>query len=318
MSFILLKVLFLVTIFPLTYRVYADTVNVTIDWNTEIGTNKLYTTLQSVITPLMLRSSPIHDAIYSTLKNLNADFVRLLLFGFQSYPTISVAQIEPPSNKYYCKHLNGNDNDNNWNLTIQCPSNPAIINSISFASFGSPIGSCGNFSVGACNSVNTLQIVKNLCYGKNKCIIPVNNKTFDISDNANCKNIKYKSFSIELRCNITNYKYSNWDFTSYIDEIMDDFYSTVNPNKIENKTILDFGDYPNWLYQNVQYGAGYIDNPYQPSDDYSSIGDTLIDETGSDVGDYFGKVISYYYNGQFIDKYNQTITNIMLSLRNIF
>eukprot|EP01084_Bolivina_argentea_P158678 276395_1 len=241
--------------------IIAKTVNVTIDWNTEIGSNQLYATLQVPVVPLLLRSSRIHNTVFSNLKALNADFVRLLFFW--EYPSMQIAQLEPPSDKYYCKHLNGNDNSNNWNLTIQCPSshNNAVINDIYFASFGSPTGSCGNFSIGACHSTNTLETVNNICKGKNKCIIPVNNKTFDISNNVNCDNLMYKSFSIQLTCDIDYYKYSNWDFT-YLDEFMKDFYAAVNPNKKKNKTILDFGIYPNWKYKNVSYGAGLIDNPY--------------------------------------------------------
>eukprot|EP01084_Bolivina_argentea_P084566 152886_1 len=144
----------------------ADIVNVTINSNDSIGINKLYTTLQVVVLPPMLRSSPIHDKLYSNLRNLNADYVRLLFVSY--YPSIGVAQIEPPSNEYMCKHLNGNDNNNNWNLTIQCPFS-LIINNISFASFGSPIGSCNNFSIGSCHSANTIKIVEDLCLDKNKC-----------------------------------------------------------------------------------------------------------------------------------------------------
>lgn len=289
----------------------STSVNVSINWNNSIGINNVYTTYQIVAVPLTLRSSPIHDKLFYYVNNLNASFVRLEFPN--TFAGIGLAQTEPPSNNYYCKHLNGNSNDNNWNLTIKCPSKLSVINNISFASFGAPTGECGNFDYGDCFSdkQDTLNIVNRLCLNKNECIIPVNNNTFNIvSNNDNCNKYKYKSFSIQLTCNISNYKYSNYDFNTHLNSVIDDFFVNVNPNNIQNKSVIDFGVFPNWNYENVSYGEGLIDNPYQVNNNYATVGNILKNQSAIDsISNYYTNIISYYYNGEFIDCYNQTIKN---------
>jgi len=52
------------------------------------------------------------------------------------------------------------------------------ITSIDFASFGTPTGSCGNYSIGSCNSPNSMSAVSSLCLNQASCSIPANNANF--------------------------------------------------------------------------------------------------------------------------------------------
>jgi hypothetical protein len=75
---------------------------------------------------------------------------------------------------------------------------------VNFASFGTPAGSCPNFSAGACNSNNSVSVVTSLCVGKSTCSIPATNtqfggdpcvntpKSLAVSLTGNCLQIQYQ------------------------------------------------------------------------------------------------------------------------------
>ena len=83
--------------------------------------------------PLVTRYSPIYNATYESLKNLNASFVRLQLWF--PYPKFSVAQLNPPSGKYLCTHLNGDSNNNNWTAILKCPQGTFFLFFCEFAKY---------------------------------------------------------------------------------------------------------------------------------------------------------------------------------------
>ncbi len=53
-----------------------------------------------------------------------------------------------------------------------------VFTGVTFASYGTPVGSCGNLAVGACNASGSDSVVASLALGKNACAIPANNSTF--------------------------------------------------------------------------------------------------------------------------------------------
>lgn len=61
------------------------------------------------------------------------------------------------------------------NLKLSCPTS---IDSIVFASYGTPVGSCGSYSVGTCNAANSTSIVEHACLGQSSCTIWPNTTTF--------------------------------------------------------------------------------------------------------------------------------------------
>ena len=72
-----------------------NSVKIEVDWNKEIGISKSTPTLQVVVNPLLRAGSPIHDAVFANLKDLNADFVRYV--PWLPYPRLAVAELAPPS-----------------------------------------------------------------------------------------------------------------------------------------------------------------------------------------------------------------------------
>jgi len=72
-----------------------NSVKIEVDWNKEIGISKSTPTLQVVVNPLLRAGSPIHDAVFSNLKDLNADFVRYV--PWSPYPRLAVAELAAPT-----------------------------------------------------------------------------------------------------------------------------------------------------------------------------------------------------------------------------
>ncbi len=71
-------------------------VNVAVNWDRVIGVSRANATLQVVVSPLMSRTSPIHDKIFHALQNLHCDYVRYV--PWLPYPKLAVAELRPPAN----------------------------------------------------------------------------------------------------------------------------------------------------------------------------------------------------------------------------
>ncbi len=67
--------------------------------------------------------------------------------------------------------------DENAYLTLTCPSGQ-VINEVTFASYGTPGGSCGSFTTGTCNASNSDSVVLDACKGMDICILNADNGTF--------------------------------------------------------------------------------------------------------------------------------------------
>ncbi|KAG6607185.1 Beta-galactosidase 8, partial [Cucurbita argyrosperma subsp. sororia] len=80
-------------------------------------------------------------------------------------------------------------------LSLECPSPNQIISSIKFASFGTPLGTCGSFSQGQCRSQNALSTVQKACIGSKSCSVQVSIKAFGDP----CRG-KTKSLAVEASC----------------------------------------------------------------------------------------------------------------------
>jgi hypothetical protein len=65
----------------------------------------------------------------------------------------------------------------NGAVRLSCPSGQ-IVERVVFASYGTPSGSCGNFSTGACNAAGSVSSVESLCIGRASCTVPASNATF--------------------------------------------------------------------------------------------------------------------------------------------
>jgi len=82
--------------------------NVDVSWEKIVRVSKTTPTLQVVVNPLLARDSPIHNRVFTELKNLGADCVRYV--PWLPYPKLAVAELEPPT-----------INSTSWNFTLIDP-----------------------------------------------------------------------------------------------------------------------------------------------------------------------------------------------------
>ncbi len=74
------------------------------------------------------------------------------------------------------------------NLTLTAPAGKKFI-SVTFASYGTPNGSCGSFTTSACNAANSRSIVETALLGKTTATIPATNATFGDPCNGTVKRL---------------------------------------------------------------------------------------------------------------------------------
>ncbi|KAJ0974224.1 hypothetical protein J5N97_016189 [Dioscorea zingiberensis] len=79
---------------------------------------------------------------------------------------------------------------------IKC-SKGKVIKTIVFASFGNPIGACGNFTVGNCHTPEAKAIVEKACVGKEACILPVSYEAYHAD--PQCKDTE-RTLAVQAKC----------------------------------------------------------------------------------------------------------------------
>jgi hypothetical protein len=88
---------------------------------------------------------------------------------------------------------------------------------------------------------------------------------------------------------------TSWDFT-YIDPVTKDFLAATE----SHSTIINFSTIPAWMFKTDQ-PVKYPDDPNQVFWKYTQ-GTELRDPTGKELGDYFGRLVSWYAKGGFTDE----------------
>ncbi len=71
-----------------------------------------------------------------------------------------------------------------------------------------------------------------------------------------------------------------------------------------SEPVINFSTPPNWLYNPTSYA--YPDNPVDVTWSYESGPAATVP---SALGDYYGRVVSWYVNGRLVDEYNQSHTS---------
>ncbi len=88
---------------------------------------------------------------------------------------------------------------------------------------------------------------------------------------------------------------TSWDFT-YIDPVTKDFLAATEGHS----TIVNFSTIPAWMFK-TDTPVKYPDDPNQVFWKYTQ-GTELRDPTGKELGDYFGRLVSWYTRGGFTDE----------------
>ncbi|GMH06508.1 hypothetical protein Nepgr_008348 [Nepenthes gracilis] len=78
---------------------------------------------------------------------------------------------------------------------LQCAQDQ-YISSIKFASFGTPLGTCGNFQQGTCHAPTSYTVLEKKCKGKQRCAVTISNSNFGQDP---CPNV-LKRLSVEAVC----------------------------------------------------------------------------------------------------------------------
>ena len=88
---------------------------------------------------------------------------------------------------------------------------------------------------------------------------------------------------------------TSWDF-SLIDPMTRDFLAATEGHP----TVMNFSTIPTWLFK-TDKPVSYPADPNQASWDYTQ-GTELRDPTGKELGDYYGRLVSWYVNGGYTDE----------------
>jgi len=88
---------------------------------------------------------------------------------------------------------------------------------------------------------------------------------------------------------------TSWDFT-YIDPVTKDFLAATEGHS----TIINFSTIPAWMFK-TDKPVKYPTDPNQVFWTYTQ-GTELRDPTGKELGDYFGRLVSWYTQGGFTDE----------------
>eukprot|EP01041_Mallomonas_annulata_P009246 gene9246-19197_t len=85
---------------------------------------------------------------------------------------IPAASVPVPSGSSICGTVT-----ENGNIFFQIPVGQTF-SDVVFASYGTPLGVCDAYVVGACNAVSSIPVVTSLCVGNNKCTVYATNSVF--------------------------------------------------------------------------------------------------------------------------------------------
>jgi len=89
-------------------RAQDESNSVTVHWDKIDRVSKTTATLQVVVNPPLRRGSPIHDKVFSSLRDLQADYVRYV--PWLPYPRLGVAELESPK-----------DGKSSWDFSVIDP-----------------------------------------------------------------------------------------------------------------------------------------------------------------------------------------------------
>lgn len=91
---------------------------------------------------------------------------------------------------------------------------------------------------------------------------------------------------------------TSWDF-SLIDPMTEDFMNATEGHS----TIMNFSTTPQWMWVTPK-PIPYPSDPNEPVWNYTQ-GTELRDPSGKELGDYYGRLVSWYVNGGFTDEFGK-------------
>jgi hypothetical protein len=177
--------------------------SVTVDWSNTTRVSRTFTTLQMVMNPLVSRSSPVHDVIYTQLEQLDSHYTRFQ--AWFPYPRYSVAELYPPSGLSQCSDVGVG-----YDVHLSCARSGGVIDTVEFASFGLPQGRCTDWSINAtCDAKGSMDMVQSMCKGKQQCTVPATVDMF--GDPCPTHSATYR-LAVQVTCDPPQ-NHTYWNFT---------------------------------------------------------------------------------------------------------
>ena len=261
----------------------AQTNTITVDWAAALRPLRTVAGFQTVVNPVTSRESPYHDAVYEKIASLAAPYQRYV--PWLPYPRMGIAELERPSHGGLCAFVNSGGPGNIWSATLDCGARGAgTIDSVVFADYGLPTGYCNSLQAGAKCTKDVKAAVAAACVGKAACTLLSSDEVFGA---APCGGNR---LAVEVTCSnkaVSTFTY--WDF-KLLDEGMVDFLTAAD--SANRTSIPNFSTIPNWAFVNPD--RSYIgDDPLGETWGYEQ-GAALVDPTGTEVGDYYGRLLAHY------------------------
>lgn len=197
-------------------------------------------------------------------------------------------QLDPPSGALLCGPAMWAQGQVNP-VVLDCGT--ATVMSVDFASFGTATGTCGAYAASACSAPDSLSVVQSKCVGNKACSLSPS----DFSS-VPCSGAY---LAVQVKC--SDYpaaRHTYWNFTD-MDALVLDFWTAVNGDI--SSPIPSFSTQPTWLYSPSQFA--YVDDADVPFYGYDR--GTAPAVNGTALGDYYGRVLSWYTQGGFVDEYGQ-------------
>jgi hypothetical protein len=152
--------------------------------------------------------------------------------------------------------------------------------------------------LGSCYDANAATLVASACVGQSNCTIFSSDAFFKSTP---CEIASDISLAVQLQCSLPN-NFTSWDF-SLIDPIVEDFVRAVSA---KNGSVMpNFSTMPQWLWLDATGKRNRV--PYPDQSDrcvwnYEQ-GQQLVDGSGSQAADYYGRLFAWYTQGGFTDEY---------------
>ena len=84
---------------------------------------------------------------------------------------------------------------------LSCSDPDSFMFKIDFASFGTPRGSCDNFSIFNCTAASSLSVVQHLCLGEHQCSVPNSVKLFGNP----CRGVHPLTLAVQATCRVNRH-----------------------------------------------------------------------------------------------------------------
>lgn len=112
-----------------------------------------------------------------------------------------VTEFHPTLKNWHIESYGKSEEFHNPKVHLRCSPGQSI-SSIKFASFGTPLGTCGSYQQGACHAQSSYDILEKKCIGKERCSVTISNSNFGRDP---CPNV-LKRLSVEAVCTPTEWR----------------------------------------------------------------------------------------------------------------